>query len=104
MKAVRDAGMEDFYITIPYGAVVLAGGIAGYVKRGSTASLAAGASLGGALILAGALSVRAFAQGESGSVFATVLQIGPLQLLLFSFPFLFLFSCFLNHSALEPWL
>ncbi|KAK3125173.1 hypothetical protein QOZ80_7BG0601230 [Eleusine coracana subsp. coracana] len=66
--------MEDFYITIPYGAVVLAGGVAGYVKRGSTASLAAGGSLGGALLLAGALSAWAFARGESGSVFATIIQ------------------------------
>ncbi|PAN13380.2 hypothetical protein PAHAL_2G389300 [Panicum hallii] len=34
--------MEDFHVTIPYGLVVLAGGVAGYLKRGSAASLAAG--------------------------------------------------------------
>jgi uncharacterized membrane protein (UPF0136 family) len=78
--------MEDFYVTIPYGAVVVAGGVAGYVKRGSTASLAAGASIGGAL-LAGALSAWTFSRGESGSVFATVLQTGPSTLFLLPFPF-----------------
>ncbi|KAM0824813.1 hypothetical protein ACQ4PT_069961 [Festuca glaucescens] len=66
-------GMDDFYVTIPYGLVVLGGGIAGYVKRGSAASLAAGAGFGGALLLAGALSIWAFAR-HSSSLFATVLQ------------------------------
>ncbi|KAL6656642.1 hypothetical protein ACP70R_004422 [Stipagrostis hirtigluma subsp. patula] len=68
--------MEDFYVTIPYGLAVLGGGVAGYVKRGSAASLAAGAGFGGALLLAGALSAWAFARGGggAGSVFATVLQ------------------------------
>ncbi|XP_006657766.1 protein FATTY ACID EXPORT 6-like [Oryza brachyantha] len=66
--------MEDFYVTIPYGVAVLGGGVAGYLKRGSKASLAAGAGFGGALILAGALSAWAFARGHSGNLFATVLQ------------------------------
>ncbi|BAF12479.1 protein FATTY ACID EXPORT 5 [Oryza sativa Japonica Group] len=67
--------MEDFYVTIPYGAAVLVGGVAGYLKRGSKASLAAGGGFGGALLLAGALSARAFARGHpSGSLFAAVLQ------------------------------
>ncbi|XP_044965568.1 protein FATTY ACID EXPORT 6-like isoform X2 [Hordeum vulgare subsp. vulgare] len=66
--------MDDFYVTIPYGLVVLGGGVAGYVKRGSVASLAAGAGFGGALLLAGALSIWAFTGGHSSSLFATVLQ------------------------------
>jgi uncharacterized membrane protein (UPF0136 family) len=74
--------MDDFYVTIPYGLLVLCGGVAGYVKRGSAASLAAGAGFGVALLLAGALSIWAFASGHSSSLFATVLQIGPLLLLL----------------------
>ena len=47
---------------------------------GSTASLAAGAGFGGALLLASALSAWAFARGGggAGAVLATVLQIGPL--------------------------
>ncbi|KAJ1291130.1 hypothetical protein BS78_02G295000 [Paspalum vaginatum] len=69
--------MEDFYVTIPYGLLVLGGGIAGYVKRGSAVSLAAGAGFGGALLLAGALSAWAFARGGggAGAIFAAVLQI-----------------------------
>jgi uncharacterized membrane protein (UPF0136 family) len=72
--------MEDFYVTIPYGLLLLAGGVAGYVKRGSAASLAAGGGFGAALLLAGALSAWAFARGAGGAaaIFATVLQIGPL--------------------------
>ncbi|CAM0906087.1 unnamed protein product [Alopecurus aequalis] len=66
--------MDDFYVTIPYGLVVLGGGVAGYVKRRSAASLAAGTGFGGALLLAGALSIWAFASGHSTSLFATVLQ------------------------------
>ncbi|RLM86862.1 protein FATTY ACID EXPORT 6-like [Panicum miliaceum] len=69
--------MEDFYVTIPYGLVVLAGGVAGYLKRGSAASLAAGVGFGAALLLAGVLSAWAFARGGggAGAVFGTVLQI-----------------------------
>lgn len=87
-------GMDDFYVTIPYGLVVLGGGVAGYVKRGSVASLAAGAGFGGALLLAGALSIWAFTGGHSSSLFATVLQTGPLllRLLLASLPFIFVVS------------
>uniref|UniRef100_M8BXY6 Transmembrane protein 14C n=1 Tax=Aegilops tauschii TaxID=37682 RepID=M8BXY6_AEGTA len=68
--------MDDFYVTIPYGLVVLGGGVAGYVKRGSVASLAAAAGFGGAPLLAGALSIWAFTGGHSSSLFATVLHTG----------------------------
>nr|XP_040256912.1 protein FATTY ACID EXPORT 5 [Aegilops tauschii subsp. strangulata] len=71
--------MDDFYVTIPYGLVVLGGGVAGYVKRGSVASLAAAAGFGGAPLLAGALSIWAFTGGHSSSLFATVLHTGYLQ-------------------------
>lgn len=76
-RAASTSDMEDFYVTIPYGLLVLGGGIAGYVKRGSAASLAAGAGFGGALLLAGALSAWAFSRGGggAGAVFAAVLQI-----------------------------
>jgi uncharacterized membrane protein (UPF0136 family) len=49
--------MEDFYLTIPHGLIVLAGGIAGYVKRRSTASLAAGVGFGGLLLAFSRLNV-----------------------------------------------
>ena len=38
--------MHDFCFTIPYGFAVLAGGVLGYLRRGSTASLAGGAGAG----------------------------------------------------------
>ncbi|CAD6217877.1 unnamed protein product [Miscanthus lutarioriparius] len=69
--------MEDFYVTIPYGLLLLAGGVAGYVKRGSAASLAVGGGFGAALLLAGALSAWSFGHGGGGAaaILATVIQI-----------------------------
>ncbi|XP_077221093.1 protein FATTY ACID EXPORT 6-like isoform X2 [Tasmannia lanceolata] len=52
--------MHDFCFTIPYGLLVLGGGIFGYVKRGSTASLAGGVGSGVVLLIAGFLSLKAF--------------------------------------------
>ncbi|KAJ8483628.1 hypothetical protein OPV22_016113 [Ensete ventricosum] len=52
--------MHDFCFTIPYGLLVLVGGIVGYVRRGSTASLAGGAGSGLVLLLAGFVSLKAF--------------------------------------------
>ncbi|CAA7394419.1 unnamed protein product [Spirodela intermedia] len=52
--------MHDFCFTIPYGLLVLAGGIVGFAAKGSTASLAGGGGAGFALILAGFLSLKAF--------------------------------------------
>lgn len=69
--------MEDFYLTIPYGLLVLAGGIIGYVKRRSTASLAAGIGFGGLLLAAGFASLRAF-QTHSISYLAPTLETGTI--------------------------
>ena len=52
--------MHDFCFTIPYGFAVLAGGVLGYLRRGSTASLAGGAGAGALLLLAGFVSLKAF--------------------------------------------
>ncbi|KAK3146833.1 hypothetical protein QOZ80_3BG0273030 [Eleusine coracana subsp. coracana] len=52
--------MHDFCFTIPYGFAVLAGGLLGYLRRGSTASLAGGAGAGALLLLAGFVSLKAF--------------------------------------------
>ncbi|THU51356.1 hypothetical protein C4D60_Mb06t30160 [Musa balbisiana] len=52
--------MHDFCFTIPYGLLVLVGGVVGYARRGSTASLAGGAGSGVVLLLAGFLSLKAF--------------------------------------------
>ncbi|KAK3150108.1 hypothetical protein QOZ80_3AG0228330 [Eleusine coracana subsp. coracana] len=52
--------MHDFCFTIPYGFAVLAGGLLGYLRRGSTASLAGGAGAGAVHLLAGFVSLKAF--------------------------------------------
>uniref|UniRef100_A0A2P2J7G5 Uncharacterized protein MANES_15G072900 n=1 Tax=Rhizophora mucronata TaxID=61149 RepID=A0A2P2J7G5_RHIMU len=52
--------MHDFCFTIPYGLVLVFGGVAGYVKKGSLASLGGGAATGLLLIIAGYFSLKAF--------------------------------------------
>ncbi|KAJ8763669.1 hypothetical protein K2173_003141 [Erythroxylum novogranatense] len=52
--------MHDFCLTIPYGMILMGGGVVGYVKKGSIASLAGGLGTGLLLILAGYLSLKAF--------------------------------------------
>jgi uncharacterized membrane protein (UPF0136 family) len=52
--------MHDFCFTIPYGFAVLAGGVLGYLRRGSTVSLAGGAGAGALLLLAEFVSLKAF--------------------------------------------
>ncbi|KAK8706046.1 hypothetical protein V6N13_049625 [Hibiscus sabdariffa] len=65
--------MHDFCFTIPYGLVLVAGGVIGYVKKGSVASLGGGAGTGLVLILAGYLSLKAF-EKKKNSYFALLLQ------------------------------
>ncbi|KAG0497091.1 hypothetical protein HPP92_001782 [Vanilla planifolia] len=65
--------MHDFCFTIPYGLLVLAGGAAGYFRRGSTASLAGGAAAGLLLLLAGFVSLKAF-EKRRNSYIALVLE------------------------------
>ncbi|KAG1368289.1 Protein FATTY ACID EXPORT 5 [Cocos nucifera] len=52
--------MHDFCFTIPYGLLILVGGLVGSARRGSTASLAGGAGSGLLLLLAGFVSLKAF--------------------------------------------
>lgn len=83
MREREDQSMEDFYLTVPYGLLVLAGGIAGYVKRRSSASLAAGVGFGGLLLAAGLASLRAY-QTHSISFFALTLETGIIESLIMS--------------------
>ncbi|XP_022139764.1 protein FATTY ACID EXPORT 5-like [Momordica charantia] len=65
--------MHDFCFTIPYGLVLVGGGIFGYLRKGSTASLAGGVGIGLVLILAGYLSLGAFKK-KKNSYFALILE------------------------------
>ncbi|KAK1279612.1 hypothetical protein QJS04_geneDACA018208 [Acorus gramineus] len=65
--------MHDFCFTIPYGILVLAGGVFGFVKKGSTASLAGGVGSGLLILLAGFVSLKAF-EKRRNSYFAMVVQ------------------------------
>ncbi|OMP04427.1 hypothetical protein COLO4_09650 [Corchorus olitorius] len=65
--------MHDFCFTIPYGLILVAGGVIGYLKKGSTASLGGGVGTGLVLILAGYLSLKAF-EKRKNSYLALVLE------------------------------
>ncbi|KAL3508500.1 hypothetical protein ACH5RR_027901 [Cinchona calisaya] len=65
--------MHDFCFTIPYGLILVAGGIIGYARKGSTASLGGGVGTGLVLILAGYLSLQAFHKRKN-SYLALILE------------------------------
>ncbi|KAF3956568.1 hypothetical protein ACB098_06G039500 [Castanea mollissima] len=67
--------MHDFCFTIPYGLVLIVGGVVGYMKKGSTASLGGGVGIGLVLILAGYLSLDAFKKRKN-SYLAFVIETG----------------------------
>lgn len=69
--------MHDFCFTIPYGLLLLGGGLFGYIKKGSIASLAGGAGSGLVLILAGYLSLNAFGKRKN-SYLALFIETGIL--------------------------
>ncbi|CAL0307410.1 unnamed protein product [Lupinus luteus] len=65
--------MHDFCFTIPYGLVLVFGGIIGYINKGSIASLSGGAVSGFILIFASYLSLNAF-RNRKNSYFAITLE------------------------------
>ncbi|XP_061370402.1 protein FATTY ACID EXPORT 5-like [Gastrolobium bilobum] len=65
--------MHDFCFTIPYGLVLVAGGLFGYINKGSTASLGGGVGSGLLLIFAGYLSLNAFGKRKN-SYLALILE------------------------------
>ncbi|CDP05743.1 unnamed protein product [Coffea canephora] len=72
--------MHDFCFTIPYGLILVAGGIVGYARKGSTASLAGGLGTGLVLLLAGYLSLQAFHKRKN-SYLALILETACAALL-----------------------
>ncbi|XP_039130175.1 protein FATTY ACID EXPORT 5-like [Dioscorea cayenensis subsp. rotundata] len=65
--------MHDFCFTIPYGLLVLVGGVAGYLRKGSITSLAGGVGAGIVLLLAGFVSLKAF-EKRRNSFFSLILE------------------------------
>ncbi|PIA27469.1 hypothetical protein AQUCO_07700026v1 [Aquilegia coerulea] len=65
--------MHDFCFTIPYGLIMVAGGLIGFAKKGSTASLAGGLGTGFLLLIAGYVSLKAF-EKRKNSYFALILE------------------------------
>lgn len=76
--------MHDFCFTIPYGLLLIGGGLFGYFKKGSTASLAGGVGIGLLLTLAGYFSLKAF-ERKKNSYPALILETGRLLFLLLEF-------------------
>lgn len=85
--------MHDFCLTIPYGLLVLAGGVMGYLKKGSTSSLAGGAGSGLLLLIGGYLSLKAF-QKRRNSYIAMLLQSGIVLRFCDLFFFLWIYTIF----------
>lgn len=83
--------MHDFCFTIPYGLVLVGGGLFGFIHKGSTASLAGGVGTGLLLILAGYLSLNAFGKRKN-SYLALAIEI---RMLLFHFIFLIIVLSFI---------
>lgn len=67
--------MHDFCFTIPYGLILGVGGLIGYLRKGSTSSLAGGLGTGFLLILAGYISLKAFGR-KKNSYLALILETG----------------------------
>ncbi|KAK2639669.1 hypothetical protein Ddye_027464 [Dipteronia dyeriana] len=65
--------MHDFCFTFPYGLILIVGGVIGFAKKGSAASLGGGVGTGLLLILAGYLSLKAF-ENRKKSYFALILE------------------------------
>lgn len=91
--------MHDFCFTIPYGLILIGGGIVGFAKKGSTASLAGGVGTGLLLLLAGYLSLKAF-EKKKNSYFAIVIETGNFRFLFWLFWFSF-FLCWVFFLQIQ---
>ncbi|XP_076936655.1 protein FATTY ACID EXPORT 1, chloroplastic-like [Bidens hawaiensis] len=65
----RSAKIHDFCFGIPYGGIVLSGGLIGFIFSRNPASLVAGGLYGGALLALSILSLKIWKQGQSSTPF-----------------------------------
>ena len=89
--------MHDFCFTIPYGLLLVGGGLFGFIHKGSTASLAGGVGTGSLLILAGYLSLNAFGKRKN-SYLALAIEI---RMLFFHFIFLIIVLSFIDRDLVK---
>ncbi|GBG90081.1 hypothetical protein CBR_g50174 [Chara braunii] len=57
--------MHDFCLTFPFAGILVMGGLVGFIKKGSSASLLGGVGSGGILFLASLISLSAYNNGTS---------------------------------------
>ena len=60
--------MYEFCFSLPYGGMLLLGGVAGYLSAGSTVSLAAGGGSGALVLFLGMQSLKEYNKCKSGTV------------------------------------
>ncbi|KAI3408073.1 uncharacterized protein J3R85_020447 [Psidium guajava] len=60
--------MHDFCLTIPYGLLLVIGGLIGFLKKKSIASLAGGVGTGFLLVVAGYVSLTAYEKRKNSYV------------------------------------
>ncbi|GAA0159851.1 hypothetical protein LIER_16541 [Lithospermum erythrorhizon] len=91
------SALRDFYLGIPYGALLSVGGFLSFMLTGSIPAMRFGVILGGALLALSISSLRSWKKGASSSlalkgqaVIATILFLRELRLL-FMRPFIFNF-------------
>ncbi|XP_071686532.1 protein FATTY ACID EXPORT 1, chloroplastic-like isoform X2 [Rutidosis leptorrhynchoides] len=65
----RSAKIHDFCFGIPYGGIVLIGGLVGYIFSRNTAVLMTGGLYGGAVLALSILSLKIWSQGQSSIPF-----------------------------------
>ncbi|XP_051125090.1 protein FATTY ACID EXPORT 5-like [Andrographis paniculata] len=65
--------MNDYYLTFPYGILLVCGGLIGYARKRSTPSLIGGLATGLLLLLAAYLSLQAYNK-QTNSYIALILQ------------------------------
>ncbi|MFS7904064.1 putative TMEM14 family protein [Helianthus anomalus] len=65
----RSAKIHDFCFGLPYGGIVLSGGLIGFIFSRNTASLMTGGLYGGALLALSVLSLKIWKRGQSSTPF-----------------------------------
>ncbi|CAI7780636.1 unnamed protein product [Closterium sp. NIES-53] len=76
--------MHDFCFTIPYGSLLILGGLIGFLRKGSTASLIGGVASGAILCLIAAIQLKLFKQRKNSfaAIFAQLAIGGALTYVL----------------------